>query len=420
MNNPYYYGSKQGAMVPVPSAPVDDEAIPFAETAVLPGMVPPSTQNYPDNWTTASSAQKHPHVTDIVTVRPLSNGIGGFVPVPSRAPASPPVVSRWDHSYAGKQRLRIVWEFLWLGKARRYPPVTLLIVLGCLIAFVRSLGQGFAPVRENFMLGPRMDALVKAGAKFTPLILAGQYYRLFTAFWLHAGVVHLLINMLSFWKLGKHLETSCGPLRYSAIYLLSGLASVISSTMFLPVPVSVGASGAVFGVLGAVLAEVLVNAHLRRSRKECMCEAFALIFSAALNLVIGLLVPFVDNAAHGGGFVCGFLLGLACCPKFTTASASAGPSLIPQRSTRVASLRGLIGIGITATDAVVAVPSPQERRVVARRTLTQVVVAFVAGATALGLIIGCGTNLPAITRVMGTCTSTFCRIVKGNLLSIQS
>lgn len=123
--------------------------------------------------------------------------------------------------------------------------------------------------------------------------------------WLHAGVFHLVVNMIALLIFGIQLEHDFGFILIGLLYLISGLGGSLLSALFSSSAISVGASGALFGLLGATLSELITNWSHYRSRCG---QLFQLIVVIGVNLAIGLL-PRVDNFAHIGGFVTGFLLG---------------------------------------------------------------------------------------------------------------
>ncbi|VFQ87593.1 unnamed protein product [Cuscuta campestris] len=171
----------------------------------------------------------------------------------------------------------------------------------------RFLGRfSFQPLRENPLFGPSSSTLDKMGAlEWNKIVSDHQRWRLVTCIWLHAGVVHLLANMLSLFFIGIRLEQQFGFVRVGIIYLLSGISGSVLSSLFIQHSISVGASGAVFGLLGAILAELLTNWTIYSNKVAAL---FSLVVIIAVNLAVGIL-PHVDNFAHIGGFVSGFLLG---------------------------------------------------------------------------------------------------------------
>ncbi len=154
------------------------------------------------------------------------------------------------------------------------------------------------------------DLLLREGAAYTPLIVwAGQYYRLFTSMFLHFSVSHLLNNMFILFFLGDELERFAGKLRYLVIYLGGGLiGNLVSMAWDLhtgEAAMSAGASGAIFAVIGALVAMVLLN----RGRVPHYTQR-RMFLMAALCVLQGLTSAGVDNAAHIGGIAGGFLLAL--------------------------------------------------------------------------------------------------------------
>jgi membrane associated rhomboid family serine protease len=165
----------------------------------------------------------------------------------------------------------------------------------------------FQPFQQNPLLGPSTLTLQKMGGLERSLILGKhhQAWRLFTCIWLHAGVFHILIDIIALLVVGIRLEIDFGALRIGSIYLLSGFGGSLLSAFFVENQISVGASGALFGLLGATLSEILTN--WSRYEKKC-APIVTLLLLVLINLVFGLM-PHVDNFAHIGGFVVGFLLG---------------------------------------------------------------------------------------------------------------
>ncbi|PIN08499.1 Rhomboid family protein [Handroanthus impetiginosus] len=174
----------------------------------------------------------------------------------------------------------------------------------CVAKFLGRLS--FQPLRENPLFGPSSSTLEKLGAlEWNKIVHGNQAWRLITCIWLHAGVIHLLANMLSLVFIGIRLEQQFGFIRVGVIYLLSGIGGSILSSLFIRTSISVGASGALFGLLGAMLSELLTNWTIYTNKAAAL---FTLLVIIAINLAVGIL-PHVDNFAHIGGFLSGFLLG---------------------------------------------------------------------------------------------------------------
>lgn len=144
--------------------------------------------------------------------------------------------------------------------------------------------------------------LVMMGAKVNVLISQGQVYRLITCMFLHGGIMHLLFNMYALYCLGDLIEDVYGKVNYIIIYMVSGLCSSILSYMISP-SISVGASGAIFGMFGAALIFAL-----KKKNEIGMQFLNNMIMVIGLNIVIGLTNSGIDNAAHFGGLIGGVIL----------------------------------------------------------------------------------------------------------------
>ncbi|XP_057977505.1 RHOMBOID-like protein 2 [Malania oleifera] len=174
----------------------------------------------------------------------------------------------------------------------------------CVAKFLGRLS--FQPLKENPLFGPSSSTLEKLGAlEWNKVVHGHQGWRLLTCIWLHAGVIHLLANMLSLVFIGIRLEQQFGFVRVGLVYLLSGFGGSILSSLFIQRNISVGASGALFGLLGAMLSELLTNWTIYTNKVAALITLVVII---VINLAVGIL-PHVDNFAHIGGFMAGFLLG---------------------------------------------------------------------------------------------------------------
>ena len=145
------------------------------------------------------------------------------------------------------------------------------------------------------------------GAAYAPLIMRGEYYRLFTSMFLHFGLTHLLYNMVCLLSLGALLETIVGPVRYFVIYLLGGLAGNLLSVYVQMrtgnYAVSAGASGAIFAVIGALLVVVI-----RRHGRLGQIRLERMLLMTALMIAQGFVEAGTDSIAHVGGAIGGFVL----------------------------------------------------------------------------------------------------------------
>ncbi|ETV90787.1 hypothetical protein H310_14457 [Aphanomyces invadans] len=220
-------------------------------------------------------------------------------------PTAPIMVPR--HSSPPKTRAKVLPQFKF---------VLSMIAINAII-FVAEIGENgwaFEDMKVNPLLGPNGEVLLKMGAQRSNLIFAGDWWRLFTAMFLHGGLLHLLFNMLALYQLGVELETTFDRRRVIAIYFVSGLVGATCSAVFAPDMVGVGASGAIFGLFGATFAEFLLNWDLYTNRFWHMVK---LIVVGMINLGIGLL-PFVNNFAHLSGFLSGLGMGFAMLSLPTT------------------------------------------------------------------------------------------------------
>lgn len=163
------------------------------------------------------------------------------------------------------------------------------------------------------ILMPENQDLVNWGANFRPLTLEGQWWRLFTAFFLHIGVLHLLLNMYALLYIGLLLEPYLGKTRFLAAYLVSGIAASTTSLWWHDLTVSAGASGAIFGMYGVFLA-LLTTDLLDKSAKKALLTSIAVF--VGYNILNGLKPNSgIDNAAHIGGLLSGLIIGYAFVPS---------------------------------------------------------------------------------------------------------
>ncbi len=191
-----------------------------------------------------------------------------------------------------------------LDAATRRAIVTPLIVLACGAAFAAMTASG-VPI-----LWPYASQLVGWGANDgARLILRHEYWRLGASVFIHGGLIHLVVNMWSLLVIGPLVERIYGHLAFAVLYLAAGIVGAIASAAVPPVRVSVGASGAICGLLGGLLAFLVVH---RRAIPPSVLQqlsknvAGVVVFMA----VLGLVVPNIDQAAHIGGLAAGFVSGL--------------------------------------------------------------------------------------------------------------
>jgi len=162
--------------------------------------------------------------------------------------------------------------------------------------------------------GPSMDfsgqVMVHFGANFGPFTLSGQWWRLLTYMFLHGGLFHIATNMWCLWTIGTLCESLYGRFTYAAIYLITGIAGGLASVGWNPNVLSVGASGALFGLTGALIASFYLGSF-SLSGINIKSTLSSLLFFAAFSLLLGIgnVIPGIDNACHVGGLVSGLILG---------------------------------------------------------------------------------------------------------------
>jgi rhomboid protease GluP len=174
---------------------------------------------------------------------------------------------------------------------------------------------------------PTTSQLIHYGATNAYLILAGQWWRLLTATFVHVGLLHIATNMWCLWNLGLLGEPLLGPAGLIMVYLITGIAGNLLSLLFNVIghdgiSVGAGASGAVFGIAG-ILIVLLSNKKLPIPAFELNRLRRSVIQFAALNLIIGFGANFtsivrIDNHAHIGGFLSGLALGVPLVPRMTS------------------------------------------------------------------------------------------------------
>lgn len=196
-----------------------------------------------------------------------------------------------------------------LPQKKRYPYFTRLMIVVNTLVFIFTMNKAhwkFAPASKNPLYGPDAQVNIDMGAKVTALILDGQAWRLLSSMFLHGGFLHLAFNMFSLRQCGEPLEEEFGPLRVAIVYFVAGLTGNMASAVFLPLQITVGASGAIFGLFGATWAEFMQNYTLFDEKCKTL---MGLLLSTVMSLAMGLM-PLVDNFAHVGGFIGGLLAGL--------------------------------------------------------------------------------------------------------------
>jgi len=201
---------------------------------------------------------------------------------------------RWEQLRELNQRMAAIGGFPWVTCTIVGLNVA---VFAAMAIATRRLGE-FDPVQ-----------MLDWGANYGPLTISGPWWRLITALFLHGSLLHLLLNMWAFWNVGRLTERLYGNWCFAFLYFASGLLSSLASIAWDPTHSTVGASGPIFGIFGAFLACL---AHPRHYVPASIVRVYWLSTLAfvAFNLVNGFQHSGIDNAAHVGGLVSGFVLGL--------------------------------------------------------------------------------------------------------------
>lgn len=181
----------------------------------------------------------------------------------------------------------------------KYPLITyILIAMNVIIYLFSILFGSYDQVLDQFCI-------------FAPLIRSGQYYRLLTGVFLHANILHLGFNCYALYVIGTQLESYLGRVKYIIIYLFSALTGALFSMLFSGNSASIGASGAIFGLMGSI---VYFGYHYRVFLGNVVkSQIIPLIL---VNLLIGFMSSGIDNAAHIGGLIGGMLITMALGVKY--------------------------------------------------------------------------------------------------------
>ena len=177
------------------------------------------------------------------------------------------------------------------------------IIFGINVAVFLGMGLAGSTVMD---FSPQET--IRWGANWGPLTLSGEWWRLLTCVFVHGGIIHIAFNMWCLWNLGALAESLYGRWTYGAIYLICGVGSSLVSVAWHPGVPSVGASGAIFGLAGALIAAFkLGEFSVPRSALSGTLRSLAMF--VIYNLIFGAAIGTTDNAAHVGGLVTGLILG---------------------------------------------------------------------------------------------------------------
>lgn len=181
---------------------------------------------------------------------------------------------------------------------KKYKVTYTVIILNILVYLIEI-------IKSRNLIDINIYTLIQMGAKINILINRGEIYRLITSTFLHGGIMHILFNMSALNIIGKEVEYIYGSKKYILIYILSALSGSLFSYLFNPNSVSVGASGAIFGLLGAMLVF-----GLKEKNKIGKQYVKNILETLAINVIIGITISNIDNYAHLGGLIMGALSAL--------------------------------------------------------------------------------------------------------------
>ena len=189
-------------------------------------------------------------------------------------------------------------------------PITTTLVGMNVAVYVAMALTGVSP------LAPTIPQLLKWGANWGPLSLGAEPWRILASNYVHAGIIHIALNMWCLWNLGFLAERVFDPWMYVLTYTFCGLAGSLASLWWHPIAVGVGASGAIFGLAGALIAALYLG-HLPISKQAIQGTLKSLLIFAGYNLFFGAAIPGIDNSAHIGGLLTGLALGAVLAKHLT-------------------------------------------------------------------------------------------------------
>ena len=197
---------------------------------------------------------------------------------------------------------------------KRKAPVTMAVLVTIAIVFVLEFlvgGPRQPPGLSIFVSDVNPQVLASFGAILGGTLARHEYWRLLAAMFLHASILHWAVNSWSLYQLGTLYEALFGARRFILIYLATGLCASLASAVHIGYGpgASVGASGAIFGILGAFIFSIRRSPVYRNQPWTRGLNA-QLIFWIIVNVAITYSLPFIDNVAHMGGLISGLLLGL--------------------------------------------------------------------------------------------------------------
>lgn len=187
-------------------------------------------------------------------------------------------------------------------------PRAVMVILGLIVVIYLFTG-----LLSGSIFQPDLIVLIIFGAKENSLISSGEYWRLLSATLLHGNLIHIFFNSFALYSLGPESERIYGTGRFLALYILAGLGGSVASYLLSPAP-SVGASGAIFGLIGGLGIFFFLN---RRALGEFgRAQVQSIVSIAVINLIIGFSAQgIIDNWGHLGGLLVGVVVGAALAPR---------------------------------------------------------------------------------------------------------
>lgn len=192
----------------------------------------------------------------------------------------------------------------------KWPVATQILIYISVGVFIAMIVTGISPI------SPTSEQLLRWGADYGPFTLSGQYWRLITSCFVHIGLAHLVLNMVSLWILGRMVEKLLGAFITVSLYVLTGIGGAVLSLSWEPMRVSAGASGAIMGLVG-VLISVLYYGRMGIDPSLVRKALGWVVKIALVNLFYGLWGN-VNNMAHLGGLVTGLLAGVFLARTFSS------------------------------------------------------------------------------------------------------
>ena len=212
------------------------------------------------------------------------------------------MVPKLDKTYLSRaaQARRVKVRLQLESAIYREIPITISIAAINILVFLAMVCSGLGVTSFD------THALLAWGANYFPFVEQGQWFRLITSMFVHAGLMHLAVNLYGLLLAGVLLEPLLGKARFVFLYLAAGITGSFFSILFHPSTMSVGASGAIFGLYGALITTMILQNRGQKNRAAPPILNFLIYVGA--NLLIGSLSRGVDNAAHIGGLFCGMSL----------------------------------------------------------------------------------------------------------------